>query len=348
MLTAKENLRRTVLGGDPDRFVNQYEAVQLLTHPYAMFSNPVVSPGDEEVLNPWGITNSWPKGTPGQFPVHRPDKIVIKDIEHWRDYVRAPGLDFSSEQWDVAKAAYDKVDGDLSYKAAFVAPGLFEQSHHLSEITNALMYYVTNPGEMHELIEYLTEWELQLAEGICGHLHPDALFHHDDWGSEASTFLRPEMFAEFFLEPYQRIYRYYHDHGVELVFHHSDSYAASLVPYMIEMGIDVWQGCMESNDVFGLLEKYRGQICFMGNIDNKDVDFDGWTADDCRKAVERACPGTDTRSYIPCITQGGPGSVYPGTYAELAKCIDQRSVALFGAPSVNEIESQRLPLQILF
>ena len=24
--------------------------------------------------------------------------------------------------------------------------------------------------------------------------------------------------------------------------HHSDSYAANLVPFMIEMGIDIWQG----------------------------------------------------------------------------------------------------------
>ena len=107
------------------------------------------------------------------------------------------------------------------------------------------MYYMTNPDEMHDLIKYLTECELKLAEGICTHLKPDAIFHHDDWGSERSTFLRPEMFAEFFLEPYKQIYGYYHDHGVELVFHHSDSYAATLVPYMIEMGIDVWQGCME-------------------------------------------------------------------------------------------------------
>ena len=30
--------------------------------------------------------------------------------------------------------------------------------------------------------------------------------------------------------------------GVDVIVHHSDSYAATLVPYMIEMGIDVWQG----------------------------------------------------------------------------------------------------------
>jgi hypothetical protein len=348
MLTAKENMRQTIIGGKPDRLVNQYEAMQILFHPYMLFAAPPVEKGGPQTVNAWGITNIWPEGTPGQFPVHTPDKIVLKDIENWRDYVKAPSLKFSNEQWDIAKAMYDEVDGEKSMKATIIVAGLFEQTHHLSEITNALMYYITNPDEMRELIKYLTEWELELAEGICSNLKPDAIFHHDDWGSEASTFLRPEMFAEYFVEPYKQIYRYYHDHGVEFVFHHSDSYAASLVPYMIEMGIDVWQGCMRSNDVFGLLEKYRGQICFMGNIDNKDVDFVGWTAEDCAIAARRACAVENPLSYIPCITQGGPGSVFPGTYAELTNQIDKINSERFGIGSPAEIAARRLPIQILF
>jgi hypothetical protein len=83
----------------------------------------------------------------------------------------------------------------------------------------------------------------------------------------------------------------------------------------------------------------------MGNIDNKDVDFTGWTQADVRKAALRACPDTNTRSYIPCITQGGPGSVYPGTYVALTEEIDNRSAELFG---INPEEIERLPVQILF
>ena len=34
MLTAKENMRQSIIkGGKPDRFVNQYEAVNLMMHP---------------------------------------------------------------------------------------------------------------------------------------------------------------------------------------------------------------------------------------------------------------------------------------------------------------------------
>ena len=345
MLTAKQNMQETIHGGNPERFVNQYEALRLLFHPHMMFSAPPLTKGGPDVVNAWGVTNSFPDYVPGGFPVHTPDKIVVKDIEHWREYVKAPSLKFTDEQWAAAKAMYDEVDSTQAYKGVFVAPGLFEHTHHMCEITNALTYYLTDPDEMHDFIAYITDWELELAEGICTHLKPDALFHHDDWGSESSTFLSPDMFAEFFVEPYKKIYGYYHDHGAELVIHHSDSYAATLVPYMIEMGIDIWQGCMESNDVPALVKKYGGQISFMGGIDNKSVDFTGWTQEDARKIVRKVCDECGSKYFIPCITQGGPGSLYKGTYMALTEEIDNYNREVFG---VKESDISRLPVQIMF
>jgi hypothetical protein len=344
MLTPKQNMLETIRGGTPDRFVNQYEAIQFLFHPQLIHGNSAQK-GQVNVVNSWGVTNSFPVGVPGAFPVHTPEKIVVKDIEHWRDYVHAPSLKFPDEEWAMFKSMYDAVDSNLSYKGTFIAPGLFEQSHHLCEISNALVYYLTNPDEMHDLIKYLTEWELQLAEGICSNLHPDAIFHHDDWGGERATFMSPDMFADFFLEPYKEIYKYYHDHGVELIFHHSDSYAATLVPYMIEMGIDVWQGCMKSNNNPELIKKYGGKIAFMGEIDNKQMDFEGWTREDCRKAAREACDRCGSKYFIPCITQGGPGSVYPGAYSVLCEEIDKYSEEVFG---INAADIKRLPHQIIF
>ena len=82
MLTAKENLRQTVMdGGRPDRFVNNYEGVYLMMHPQTVHSGGLLAPGDMNVVNEWGITNSFPIGTPGAFPVHTPDKIVVKAID---------------------------------------------------------------------------------------------------------------------------------------------------------------------------------------------------------------------------------------------------------------------------
>ena len=349
MLTAKENLRQTIIdGGKPDRFVNNYEGIYLMMHPQIIHSGALLNVGDHDVVNAWGVTNSWPEGTPGAFPVHTPDKIVCKDIEEWQDYVKAPSTDFAEAEWEEFQKQYEGVTASgKAYAAPLIVAGLFEQTHHLCSIDEALMYYITNPDEMKELLKYLTEYELRVAEGICDHLHPEAIFHHDDWGTEINSFLRPEMFAEFFVEPYKEIYGYYHDHGVEFVFHHNDAYSANLVPYMIEMGIDVWQGNMESNNVKEMLAKYKGQIAFMGNIDNKDIDWPGWTPELVKQVAREHMEGYEFQSYIPCITQGGPGSTFSGTYVELCKAMDEINSEMFGFTQ-QELEDARLELQVIF
>ena len=88
----------------------------------------------------------------------------------------------------------------------FIAPGIFEQCHYLQEIQNALINFYEEPEYTQELIDYLTEWELEYAEKICKYLKPDAIFHHDDWGSQTSTFISPDMVEEFILPSYKKIY----------------------------------------------------------------------------------------------------------------------------------------------
>ena len=349
MLTARENMRRTVFGGGkPDRFVNQYEALKLLGTPF-IYHNPSPRKGEVNIVNAWGITNSYPENVPAAFPVHTDDKIVVKDIENWRDYVKAPSFDiWTQAEWDKMIARYEKVDRSKAYACTLIAPGIFEQIHHLCSIDEALIYYMINEEEMSDLIKYLADWELEYARLICERLHPDAILHHDDWGSETNTFLRPSMFDDYFLEPYKQIYGYYHDHGVEMIVHHSDSYGVSIVPEMIEMGIDVWQGPMHSNNVPELVKQYKGKITFMGEIDNKFVDYDDCTYEDCKNVVNRTLDAVGSpESFIPCITQGGPGGLYDGSYEGLWQAIDEYNIEHFGCTQ-EELDAARYPMFVMF
>ena len=62
--------------------------------------------------------------------------------------------------------------------ATLIAPGVFEMCHYLCEIQNTMMNFYEEPEAMHELIEYITEWELKWAEQICTYMKPDVVFHH--------------------------------------------------------------------------------------------------------------------------------------------------------------------------
>ena len=82
--------------------------------------------------------------------------------------------------------------------------------------------------------------------------------------SRKSSFISPDMFDEFILPAYEKIYGYWKANGVQLIIHHSDSYGANLVPSMIRMGIDIWQGCMYGNNIPELVKKYGGKSSFQG------------------------------------------------------------------------------------
>ena len=240
MLTTKQNFIETLKGGSPDRFVNQYEAVSLLFHPF-LLSSPLLKKGDMDVVNAWGVTKSWPIGTPGAFPVHTPDKIVIKDIDHWRDYVKVPKVVYDAEEWEPFIEAAEKIDRKEQFVMPFFAPGVFEQSHYLLEIQNCLMGFYTNPDEMHEIIDMITEFELDYAAEICKYIKPDGLFHHDDWGSQLAPFFHAETLLEL-VGPYmKRVVNAAHENDFFFDLH-SCGHIESLAPAMVEMGIDSWQG----------------------------------------------------------------------------------------------------------
>lgn len=329
MLTKKQNLLETIRGGHPDRFVNMFEAFKIYKNSPYFCNNPAPVKGGPEVVNAWGITQSFPANTPGAFPVHTPDKIVIKDITHWKDYVTAPKVKYPESAWEPYIAEIEAIDRNEYFVTPMIYPGIFEMTHYLMEIQNCLINFYEEPEAMHDLIDYLTEWELQLCEELISHYHPDAFFHHDDWGSQISTFLSPEMFEEFFYPAYKQIYGYLHDNGVEVIVHHSDSYAATLVPMMIDMGIDIWQGVMTSNNIPELISKYGGQITFMGGIDSAKVDYPDWAEEEIAREVAKACKECGTRYFIPCTSQGGPMSVFPGVYQKVTEEIDKQSKLYF-------------------
>ena len=327
MLTARENLLETIRGGQPDRFVNQFEYVKLVSDPIRLYAS-FDCPKGSTLVNAWGATIEWPDYVPGPFPDTSPDRVVIRDIEEWERDIRLPSTVCPPEAW----APFEREVRAADRSSVFVAPlesGLFEKLHFLMGMENCLIAFCESPEKMHGLIGCLTEWELAHAREVLRHYHPDALFHHDDWGSQRSLFLSPEMFRTFLLPAYRKIYGFWKENGVQLVIHHSDSYAAELVPAMIEMGVDIWQGAMTTNNLPALIRQYGGQISFHGGIDNGQVDRADWTRENCMNYTRSICRACGKKYFIPGTTMGGAGSSYPGVYDCVSDCIRELSKEMF-------------------
>jgi len=301
MLTKRQNLIETIKGGNPDRFVKQYEPFEFVWGNPVSMAFPFPEPGGPPVKNGWGVTIVFQENTPGPFPVHDDEHRVLKDITKWKEIVKAPNLDYPQEAWDQFKPAVEAIDRNEVFATCFVAPGVFEQLHYLMGMEDCLINFCVEPESTKELIDYITKYELDYAKLLCDNFHPDALLHHDDWGSHRSSFLSPQMFE----------------------------YAANLVPAMIEVGIDVFQGCVTTNNVPELVKKYGGKISFMGDIDNGVVDCPDWTPELIAREVRRACENSGKLYMIPCLAAGGPGSTFPGVYDAVSAEIDKMSKELF-------------------
>lgn len=329
-MTVRENFLATIRGEKAERFVDQYGYMHLIFDPvmWEITGMPFTMKPGERVVNGWGVTVDFPEGAPGPLPIHNDELTVLKDITEWREVVKAPNVVLGDAAWADAVAEANSVNRDDALLACFTAPGIFEKLHYLMGMEETFVNFYDEPEEMMDLINFMADWEIELAKEQIKYLHPDVVFHHDDWGSHISSLLSPEMFDEFLLPAYQRVYGFYKENGC-LIVHHSDSYGANLVPSMIKMGIDVWQGCLSTNNLPELIKQYGGQISFQGGIDSTKLDHEGWSREEIRKEVESVCRACGTKYFIPSNTMGGPGSIYPGVYEAISEEIARMSREMF-------------------
>lgn len=331
MLTIKDNLRETIHGGAPDRFVNQFEYFQTVREPVLNQMLQGLQPG-KQTKSLWGVTMDWRTGQPGPIPLTHGDYKVVKDITHWKDDLLAaeqPRTRFTDEEWAPALEEAERVRKSGRFVAVSLSSGIFEKLHNLVGMQEAMESFYLEPEATHELIDYLTQFELAGAEEVCRHMKPEVMFHPDDFGSTTSTFLSPAMFREFLLPAYKEIYGYWKSQGVELIVHHSDCYAANLVPGMIEMGVDIWQGPIQENNLPILLQTYGEKLSYMGGINSSCIDTAKFSQDEADDYVLQLCSACGKHNFIPCLTQGGPKSVYPGVYDGVSESIRRASAALF-------------------
>lgn len=312
-MTAKEIFLELLKpDGRPERQLVQYEALQMvLGDPAGGYLHKGRMPG-ATITDLWGTVIEWPADAPGSMPLVTEENKVIKDITHWRDYVHAPDVVANSsdpEAWAQCRQKARERAGDERLVAGFMATGIFEQCHFLMPFQEVLTNLYDHPKEMHELIEYITEFRLAYVKQIIENLKPDVIFSHDDWGTKDALFMKPDMWREFFKEPYRRFYGYIREQGV-IAIHHADSYLAPIVEDMAEIGIQVWQGVLPENDIPELQRRLKGRMVLMGGI-GAAIDREDAGEEEVRRYVHDAlheyCPGGH---FIPSITYGLAGTVF--------------------------------------
>ncbi|SHI20986.1 Uroporphyrinogen decarboxylase (URO-D) [Sporobacter termitidis DSM 10068] len=316
MLSAKQNFLETIKrGGKPDRIVRQFEGTVFLPgDPVGNYVRGERYDGMPDKKDLWGTTIIWPAGVPAAMPHVTEENKVIKDITEWRKYAAVPDLIANCSDdslWAPYLQRVAEVDRNENLVMAFAPTGVFERLHFLMGFEDTFINLMTEPEAMKELCDAIGEYRYQGMKLMVDHVKPDIILSHDDWGSKNNLFMQPDVWREFIKPQYEKAYGYLHEHGV-VIMHHADSFMEQIVEDMVDLHIDIWQGVLPQNDIIAIQKKLDGRMALMGGLDAAIVDRSDSTEEEIRRETRRAleeyCP---RGNFIPCITYGGPGTIFP-------------------------------------
>ncbi len=147
---------------------------------------------------------------------------------------------------------------------------IFEAAWLLRGLENLLMDMVVNKDFAHELFERLTAYSLvagreMVAQGI------DVLWLGDDFGTQRTMLISPQMWREFMKPRYARLITAFKAQNPKLkIAYHCDGYLKPIIPELIEIGLDVLNPVQPlSMDPAEIKRKYGSELSFWGTVDTQ-------------------------------------------------------------------------------
>jgi hypothetical protein len=300
MLSPRENSLAIYHHEQPDYYGDFMDTIRLVPDP-VMVRDMIPQDGKEHV-DAWGTVKVFPVDAPGAHPFLNDENIVIKDIEHWEDYLKVPSLD--DLDWTLAEKVASEIDRSQYFVSFLCAAGLFERSHFLMGMEDAFCNYLEYPDEMKALLRTIADYKIKQIQLTAEHVHPDVIFYHDDWGSKQNLFLPPAVWRDMIKPLQTEIAQTIHDCGM-IYMHHADCICQPVVTDMVELGIDIWQGVIPQNDIVEIQKITEGKLAMIGGIDGPAIDIENITESEIRNEVRRAidtyCPAG---RFYPAIPNG--------------------------------------------
>lgn len=136
----------------------------------------------------------------------------------------------------------------------------------------------------------------------------DALLFIDDWGSQQSMLMDPDMWRVYFKPLYKEYCDLAHESG-KFIFMHSDGNIQDIIPDLIEIGVDALNSQLFVMDMEQLSREAKGKITFWGEIDRQHILCSN-NLQDVRDAVKKVAEKLfDPSGGIIAQFEYGPGIV---------------------------------------
>lgn len=130
---------------------------------------------------------------------------------------------------------------------------------------NTLLDFYENRENIIRLIDIVFDYEYDVIKNLYRY-DIDAVAFYDDWGTQNSLMINPDLWREIFKGRYKKQFDLVHDIGKDVYFH-SCGDVSTIIDDLIHAGVDVLN--FNQPEVHGLneLSRYSQRVCFNCPVD---------------------------------------------------------------------------------
>jgi len=160
---------------------------------------------------------------------------------------------------------------------------LFTRLYYLRGFENLMIDIATDDPRLLQLIEMLTDYEMQLV-GSWLDLGVDMIVFHTDIGTQDALMISPEKFRKYIKPMFMKIFQTCRDAGTH-VYLSSDGFLLEIVDDLIECGVSMHDPQIGANTLEGIIKAYKGKMCVKLDLDRQMLPF--CKPEDVRQQVEQ-------------------------------------------------------------
>jgi len=188
------------------------------------------------------------------------------------------------------------------------SPSLFGFVRELLGPERTLYAFHDEPELVHDMMEFNTEFIVNLLPRVIDEAPLTALFFWEDMCYRSGPLISPKMFREFMLPRYRRITDFARSKGIDTIFVDSDGNVEELIPLWLDSGINgVYPMEVAAGmDVVKLRKQYGKELLMTGGIDKRVLAQDRKAIDE---ELENKLSIIEHGGYIPHIDHAIPHDV---------------------------------------
>jgi uroporphyrinogen decarboxylase len=267
------------------------------------------------VRNGNGTVLRWGKDR-GSAPEHV--DFLVKDRKSWEQQIRPHLVDKNSYLRRLALEKYRTIRADCARKNVFLSTavlGAFDAMNALCGHECVLSGMAMDPDWIRDMCDVYATITIDMLEIAYAHEGlPDGLWVWDDLGFKQRPFMSPAMYREIVFPAHQRLFRFAHSQGLPVVLH-CDGLVESLIPSLIEAGVDCLQPLevKAGMDLLRIKKNFGEKIALIGGMDVRTLLTNDLEI--VRRELEAKTPGAMAGGgYVLQVDHSVPDQVNYETY----------------------------------